>query len=1162
MNCSCRCLLSFVVCVFFVGPTVLAQVPTENKNGYPNYDVRDPDLSGNGNDARTASPSRPPRPNLQNKFAPALAAINEAGAALKARVPGLHLEMNRQGSAPEIIGTDSATQFLTAESSAPAAQIARQFVTGEAALFGLTSEQASALVQVSDYTNPAGNMSWVEFRQEANGIPIFQAELRAGFTARGALARTTSNLAPGLDYASLATKPGLTPAEGAARGAASIGWTVQIAKLAEGAKAENDRVTVLGAGPFQRPIRTELVYFVATPGTATLAYAMTLWEPIDAYYILIDAHDGTLLWRKNMTNFQTQGATYNVYTSDSPASLSPTTALPGSGFQAPGIARTSVTLVGNEAPNTFNNLGWITDGNNTTTGNNVDCGLDVVAPDGIETRATGSPNRVFNFSYNPAPLGTDSPSLAASRNGAITNLFYWTNVYHDRLYLLGFTETARNFQTDNFGRGGVGNDAVLAQVQDYSGTNNANFSTPADGGPGRMQMYLFTGPSPARDGSLDADVFLHEMTHGTSNRLHNNGSGLTTNQAGGMGEGWSDFYARGLLSSAAEDVNAVFASGAYATYQLGGLLDNYYYGIRRFPYAVRSTLGANGKSHNPLTLADLDAAQYYLGDGAYPRSPIFAYGSANEVHNVGEFWCMALLEFRARLINRLGFALGNTRALQIVTDAMKLDPTNPTILQARDSIIAAANAGAGGAADALDARIGFATRGAGAGASLSTAFVAVESFLPDLTLGAVTFTDALGNNNGAADPGEDLSLNVPLTNPLTSSNAGVSATVANYKASYGTIAASSSSAQSFAYRVPTGAIAGQLLLVPITVQSAAGTFTVNFPLRIGAPSNALLQNFDSVVAPTLPVGWTTATAAASGGVSGTAWVTTAANTVDAANSAFAPDSAGNGTAGGETSLISPAIAAPTGGSQLSFRHRYAFEFSQSTAWDGGVLEIAIGGGSFTDIIAAGGSFVQTGYVTSISNQGAINPLSARPGFTSTPSAAVTTVINLPDAAAGQSVQFRWRIGFDNSVGATGWNVDTISLTSFNTSTIDSDGDGIPNGYESSHGLNPSDPADASGDLDGDGVSNLDEYRDGTDPQSAASVLRVSLVAYDRDAGVFSLSLPTVNGRLYRIEFNDDLTNPLGWTLLQDNVVGTGGTLVLPETGATGPHLFYRARVLF
>ena len=79
--------------------------------------------------------------------------------------------------------------------------------------------------------------------------------------------------------------------------------------------------------------------------------------------------------------------------------------------------------------------------------------------------------------------------------GIVTNLFFWSNRYHDRLYQYGFTEPARNFQNNNFGRGGLGADFVRAEAQDSSGTNNANFSTPADGSLPRMQMYIFTAPT-------------------------------------------------------------------------------------------------------------------------------------------------------------------------------------------------------------------------------------------------------------------------------------------------------------------------------------------------------------------------------------------------------------------------------------------------------------------------------------------------------------------------------------------------------------------------------------------------------------------------------------------------------------------------------------------
>lgn len=52
--------------------------------------------------------------------------------------------------------------------------------------------------------------------------------------------------------------------------------------------------------------------------------------------------------------------------------------------------------------------------------------------------------------------------------------------------------------------------------------------------------------------------------------------------------------------------------------------------------------------------------------------------------------------------------------------------------------------------------------------------------------------------------------------------------------------------------------------------------------------------------------------------------------------------------------------------------------------------------------------------------------------------------------------------------------------------LDSDGDGLPDGYEIGVGLDPNNAADAGGDVDGDGLDARTEYRAGTDPRSAES----------------------------------------------------------------------------
>jgi serine protease len=56
--------------------------------------------------------------------------------------------------------------------------------------------------------------------------------------------------------------------------------------------------------------------------------------------------------------------------------------------------------------------------------------------------------------------------------------------------------------------------------------------------------------------------------------------------------------------------------------------------------------------------------------------------------------------------------------------------------------------------------------------------------------------------------------------------------------------------------------------------------------------------------------------------------------------------------------------------------------------------------------------------------------------------------------------------------------DALVLTS-----VDVDGDGMPDSWELSHGLDPGNPVDAYNDADDDGLTNLDEYNAGSDPHN-------------------------------------------------------------------------------
>ncbi len=77
----------------------------------------------------------------------------------------------------------------------------------------------------------------------------------------------------------------------------------------------------------------------------------------------------------------------------------------------------------------------------------------------------------LNFIYVQDP--TKEPNaLQANIDAARVNTFYLVNTVHDISYLYGFTEAAFNFQNNNFGRGGAGNDRIQVSVQDTSGKNN------------------------------------------------------------------------------------------------------------------------------------------------------------------------------------------------------------------------------------------------------------------------------------------------------------------------------------------------------------------------------------------------------------------------------------------------------------------------------------------------------------------------------------------------------------------------------------------------------------------------------------------------------------------------------------------------------------------
>ncbi|KAJ6632572.1 extracellular elastinolytic metallo proteinase [Mycena sp. CBHHK59/15] len=305
-------------------------------------------------------------------------------------------------------------------------------------------------------------------------------------------------------------------------------------------------------------------------------------------------------------------------------------------------------------------------------------------------RPDAGTGKAFDFKYKPKETEKADALEEAQKfiNATVAQLFYTTNVVHDLYYRYGFDEVSGNFQQYNFGRGGEGNDAVIANAQDGSGYNNANFMTPPDGQNGRMRMYLWNTALPYRDGDFEAGIVIHELSHGLSTRLTGgpmNSGCLPFGESGGMGEGWGDFLATTIRSTS-----------NYSDYAMGSWAANRPSGIRNYPYSLNETI-------NPSTYKTLDKPGYF------------------GVHAIGEVWAQILWVVSQGLIEKHGFndnlfppapledgtipvgdfyrpasgkkplvpKHGNSLIFQLVLNAMKLQPCRPGFFEARDAIIQA-----------------------------------------------------------------------------------------------------------------------------------------------------------------------------------------------------------------------------------------------------------------------------------------------------------------------------------------------------------------------------------------------------------------------------------------------------------------------------------------
>ncbi len=558
--------------------------------------------------------------------------------------------------------------FLTAPSPAPARTVALDYVRAHHGALGLTRADLRTFHLREDYVDVGGthHLSWT---QSVRGLQVFGNGLRAHVTRDGELVALQGSPVGGLAAraGSAATTPGMSAGTARSTAADDVGGTADDSAAERRAAGDLTR--------WSNGDRAELMWFV-TPQGLRLGWS-TYTDAGDGllYTHVIDADSGAVLYRRDLVDHDRGDAKVRDY--------------------YPGAAKGGTTRVVN-----LFERGWLRRSANWLTGPNVSAWADLNddnAPNANEkTPVPGTPTsaqfslvRLNNVSrlcseqfvctWDP---NTDF-SWRKNKRADVTNGFYLANRFHDWLKnsSVGFTAAAGNFERAD-------GDPVLLHsldgantgggVPDLNHVDNANMSTPPDGIPPVMQMFLFHAPGATANqdpflptsSSFAADVLYHEYTHGLSNRLVVDADGNSTLngiQAGSMGEAWSDYFAMDFL------VNKGFQNDSPSTD--GKVLVGKYVSVNQpliRTQAIDCPLDATARL---CTDANGDKGGYTYGD----FRTVGAGGP--EVHDSGEIWAQTLWDLRT--------ALGSAKANRLIARGMELSASNPSFLDMRNAIVQA-----------------------------------------------------------------------------------------------------------------------------------------------------------------------------------------------------------------------------------------------------------------------------------------------------------------------------------------------------------------------------------------------------------------------------------------------------------------------------------------
>lgn len=403
---------------------------------------------------------------------------------------------------------------LQSQNTTAQQETALRFLQSNPAAFNLSRQDVSDVRITDAYRSKHNGVTHVWVQQQHAGIPVFNALFGLHVKPDGSVLHLGHRFVQNLAQQVNTTLPSMGAARALEVALLQLGFTAD--QMPALKRKVDERHWIFEKGTVSKAeIPVKICYELNAQGQPRLAWSLYLDQvnTADLWTINVDAQTGQILSKFNHTVYCQAGHAHLVgencaeetpapanskiaaHKSQSDNSADETYNIFALPLESP--AHGARSLVVNPADPTASPYGWLDvngmDGADYTytRGNNVWAFEDSAndnSPSASES-ADGGPDLLFDFPFDPNVEPVDN--LLA----AITNLFYMNNMMHDITYRFGFDEEAGNFQTNNYGNGGEGNDAVLAQAIDGSGTDNANFSTPSDGSPGRMQMYTWGGSS-------------------------------------------------------------------------------------------------------------------------------------------------------------------------------------------------------------------------------------------------------------------------------------------------------------------------------------------------------------------------------------------------------------------------------------------------------------------------------------------------------------------------------------------------------------------------------------------------------------------------------------------------------------------------------------------